>query len=82
MYYDGKKVTSYLLSPEAKGQTKYVSDDIASFIKYSCSYCEDPFYLVDLYSHEAGGAIQREYLKHKDTGSLAVKRSSIYEVLH
>jgi hypothetical protein len=76
--YDDKKITSYSLSPEAKGKVEYVSNEIADYIKYNCSYCEDPFYLVDPITHKAGGAIQRELIKHKDTGEVcAVKRTVV-----
>lgn len=60
----GKKITSYSLSPEAEGKAEYVSNDIASYIKYNCSYCMNPFYLVDPMTHESGGAIQRELEKN------------------
>jgi hypothetical protein len=75
MYYDGKKITLYSLSPESKGEREYVPHEIASYHCYSCSYCLDPFYLVDPDTHDAGGAFQRELLKKKDAGEvLAVKR--------
>ena len=74
----GKKIGSYSLSPEAEGERDYVSSNIASYLQYNCSYCPNPFYLVDPESHEAGGAVQRELIKNKDTGEiLGVMRTII-----
>jgi hypothetical protein len=73
-----KTITSYSLSPESKGEVDYVSNDIADYIKYNCSYCDEPFYLVDPITHEAEGAVQRELIKHKDTKEVvAVARTMI-----
>lgn len=73
--YNGKKITSYTLSPEAKGEREYVSNEIASYYRYNCSYCAEPFYIVHPTTHLSGGCIQRELMKHKDTGELlAVRR--------
>ena len=62
-----KKLTSYSLGPEAKGEVEYPSNEEASYIKYPCAFCLEPFFLVDPYSHDAGGCIQREMLRHKTT---------------
>ena len=76
MMYEGEKIGSYSLSDEAKGLAEYVSNDIAWYITYNCSNCTNSFYLVDPHSHDAGGAFQCEFIKHKDTGEvLGIKRT-------
>jgi hypothetical protein len=76
MYYDGKKIGSCTLSDEVKGLAEYVSNDIASYTTYNCAYCTYPFYLVDPHTYDAGGAIQCEFIKYKDTGEvLGIKRT-------
>lgn len=74
--FNGKRITSYSLSAEAKEQVEYVSNEIASYYHYPCSYCEKPFFIVDPITHQAGGAFQRELIKHKDNGEvLGIRRT-------
>jgi hypothetical protein len=76
--FDGKKITSYTLGSEASGKAEYPNNEEASYIKYTCAFCLEPFFLVDPYSHDAGGCIQREFIKHKDTGEiLGVRRTMV-----
>ena len=76
--YNGKKIASYSLSPEAEGKAEYPSTSIATYITYPCAFCMTPFFLVDPITHIAGGCIQREYVKDKDTGQiLAVRRTMV-----
>ena len=71
----GKKITSYSLSPEAEGMIESVPNNIASIINTIVVIVLTLFHPE---SHEAGGAVQRELIKHKKTGEiLGVRRTKI-----
>jgi hypothetical protein len=65
----GKKIASYSLSPEARGEVDYVDTSIASYMRYPCAYCMEEFYLVDPYTQRSGGCVQRLILRNKDTNA-------------
>jgi hypothetical protein len=72
-----KKITSYSLGPEAQGKTEYPSVYDASYITYPCAYCTEPFYIVDPDTHDAGGAFQQEFIRHKDIGEvIGIRRTN------